>query len=232
MLSAAFGLFSFTLTFFAKTHCPTHHMPCSAATEGLCRLDTLPLCFVCPDQTRSATQELSRALVGCFEYFDPETAWLMPQQTSQRPGPRSKLQELIRECLVCLQLSACSEPWCVPNHAHSSARALHPCSKKHKDYSTAILERKKSPNRLVVDEAVNDDNSVVALHPKTMEKLQLFRGDTVLLKVRTHSRVYLVFGVVLTPCLQPLCRQWCSINCRSHAVLLLAGCGLMLPSTG
>jgi transitional endoplasmic reticulum ATPase len=46
------------------------------------------------------------------------------------------------------------------------------------------LERKKSPNRLVVDEAVNDDNSVVALHPKTMEKLQLFRGDTVLLKVR------------------------------------------------
>lgn len=60
-----------------------------------------------------------------------------------------------------------------------------PRSKKDKkDFSTAILERKKSPNRLVVDEAVNDDNSVVALHPKTMDKLQLFRGDTVLLKVR------------------------------------------------
>jgi transitional endoplasmic reticulum ATPase len=59
------------------------------------------------------------------------------------------------------------------------------CRKKGgKDFSTAILERKKSPNRLVVDEAVNDDNSVVALNPKTMEKLQLFRGDTVLLKVR------------------------------------------------
>ncbi|RWW21555.1 hypothetical protein GW17_00014296, partial [Ensete ventricosum] len=52
-----------------------------------------------------------------------------------------------------------------------------------RDYSTAILERKKAPNRLVVDEAINDDNSVVALHPETMEKLQLFRGDTVLLKV-------------------------------------------------
>lgn len=52
-----------------------------------------------------------------------------------------------------------------------------------KDFSTAILERKKSPNRLVVDEAVNDDNSVVALHPATMEKLQLFRGDTILIKV-------------------------------------------------
>lgn len=52
-----------------------------------------------------------------------------------------------------------------------------------KDFSTAILERKKSPNRLVVDEAVNDDNSVVALNMDTMEKLQLFRGDTVLIKV-------------------------------------------------
>ncbi|CAN1837417.1 Cell division cycle protein 48 homolog [Linum perenne] len=51
-----------------------------------------------------------------------------------------------------------------------------------KDFSTAILERKKSPNRLVVDEAVNDDNSVVSLHPDTMEKLQLFRGDTILIK--------------------------------------------------
>ena len=56
-----------------------------------------------------------------------------------------------------------------------------------KDYSTAILERKKSPNRLVVDEAVTDDNSVVSMHPNTMEKLQFFRGDTVLLKVILHS---------------------------------------------
>lgn len=35
---------------------------------------------------------------------------------------------------------------------------------------------------MVVDEAVNDDNSVVALNMETMEKLQLFRGDTVLIK--------------------------------------------------
>ena len=60
-----------------------------------------------------------------------------------------------------------------------------------KDFSTAILERKKAPNRLIVDEAINDDNSVVALNPATMEKLQLFRGDTVLLKVRRPA----------TPCL-------------------------------
>ncbi len=40
----------------------------------------------------------------------------------------------------------------------------------------------------MVEDAVNDDNSVVALHPKTMDTLQLFRGDTVLLKVRAESR--------------------------------------------
>mmetsp|Transcript_2390 Transcript_2390/g.6785 ORF Transcript_2390/g.6785 Transcript_2390/m.6785 type:complete len:813 (-) Transcript_2390:537-2975(-) len=51
-----------------------------------------------------------------------------------------------------------------------------------KDFSTAILERKKSPNRLIVDDATNDDNSVVALNTETMEALQLFRGDTVLIK--------------------------------------------------
>jgi len=51
-----------------------------------------------------------------------------------------------------------------------------------KDYSESILEQKKRPNRLMVDEATNDDNSVVALHPTKMEELQLFRGDTVLLK--------------------------------------------------
>lgn len=52
-----------------------------------------------------------------------------------------------------------------------------------KDFSTAILERKKAPNRLLVDEAINDDNSVLSMHPSKMDELQLFRGDTVLVKV-------------------------------------------------
>ena len=55
-----------------------------------------------------------------------------------------------------------------------------------KDFTTAILERKKAPNRLIVDESVNDDNSVIALNLKTMEELQLFRGDTVLIRVRNR----------------------------------------------
>ncbi len=48
--------------------------------------------------------------------------------------------------------------------------------------ATAILRTKPKPNRLLVEEAVNDDNSVVALSQDKMDELQLFRGDTVLLK--------------------------------------------------
>lgn len=55
-------------------------------------------------------------------------------------------------------------------------------SKQGDDLSTAILKRKQKPNRLFVEEATNDDNSVVALSPAKMEELNLFRGDTVLLK--------------------------------------------------
>uniref|UniRef100_A0A286ZSB5 Transitional endoplasmic reticulum ATPase n=1 Tax=Sus scrofa TaxID=9823 RepID=A0A286ZSB5_PIG len=50
------------------------------------------------------------------------------------------------------------------------------------DLSTAILKQKNRPNRLIVDEAINEDNSVVSLSQPKMDELQLFRGDTVLLK--------------------------------------------------
>lgn len=50
------------------------------------------------------------------------------------------------------------------------------------DLATAILKQKSKPNRLLVDDAVNDDNSIVCLSQAKMDELQLFRGDTVLLK--------------------------------------------------
>ncbi|XP_033095671.1 transitional endoplasmic reticulum ATPase-like isoform X3 [Anneissia japonica] len=50
------------------------------------------------------------------------------------------------------------------------------------DVATAILKTKSRPNRLIVEEAVNDDNSVVCLSQAKMDELQLFRGDKVLLK--------------------------------------------------
>lgn len=60
------------------------------------------------------------------------------------------------------------------------------------DTATAILRRKSSPNRLIVDDAVNDDNSVVSMHTTTMEKLSLFRGDTVLLKGKKRKDTVLI----------------------------------------
>merc|ERR1711892_1327317 len=54
--------------------------------------------------------------------------------------------------------------------------------KKGDELATAILNKKSKPNRLLVEDAVNDDNSVVALSLAKMDEIQLFRGDTVLLK--------------------------------------------------
>ncbi|VDL98326.1 unnamed protein product, partial [Schistocephalus solidus] len=43
-------------------------------------------------------------------------------------------------------------------------------------------EKKKRPNRLIVDEGTNDDNSIVGLSQAKMDELKLFRGDTVIIK--------------------------------------------------
>lgn len=48
--------------------------------------------------------------------------------------------------------------------------------------ATAILRTKAKPYRLVVENADNDDNSVVSLSQEKMDELDLFRGDTVLVK--------------------------------------------------
>jgi transitional endoplasmic reticulum ATPase len=51
-----------------------------------------------------------------------------------------------------------------------------------KDPALAILRHKNAPNKLIVDDAITDDNSVVTIHTSTMDTLGLFRGDTVLIK--------------------------------------------------
>lgn len=63
------------------------------------------------------------------------------------------------------------------------------------DVSTAILRQKLSPNKLIVDESAQDDNSLVYLSESTLEKLSLFRSDTVLLKgKRRHETVAIVLS--------------------------------------
>jgi len=63
---------------------------------------------------------------------------------------------------------------------------------KRDDTATAILRKKQSPNRLLVDDATNDDNSVISLNTSTMDKLQLFRGDTVLVKGKKRKDTVLI----------------------------------------
>ncbi|KKY15994.1 putative cell division control protein cdc48 [Diplodia seriata] len=64
---------------------------------------------------------------------------------------------------------------------------------KHEDeVATAILKKKKKPNSLIVTDATNDDNSIIALSNNTMETLQLFRGDTVLVKGKKRKDTVLI----------------------------------------
>ena len=60
------------------------------------------------------------------------------------------------------------------------------------DVSQAILRRKNAPNKLMVDDALQDDNSVVYLSEATLEKLGLFRSDTVLLKGKKRRETVVV----------------------------------------
>merc|ERR1711988_1167336 len=45
-----------------------------------------------------------------------------------------------------------------------------------------MADKKQKPNRLIVADSPNDDNSIVQVSPAKLEELQLFRGDTVILK--------------------------------------------------
>ncbi|CAI2323854.1 unnamed protein product [Caenorhabditis sp. 36 PRJEB53466] len=54
--------------------------------------------------------------------------------------------------------------------------------KKNDELATAILKDKVRPNRLIIDQSENDDNSMVMLSQAKMDELGLFRGDSVVLK--------------------------------------------------
>ena len=51
-----------------------------------------------------------------------------------------------------------------------------------KDYSTAIMDRKKAPNKLQVEDSKLDDNSIVEMTQAKMDELKIFKGDTVMLR--------------------------------------------------
>ena len=53
---------------------------------------------------------------------------------------------------------------------------------KPKDFSTAIMDRKKAPHKLQVEDSKQDDNSVVEMTQAKMDELKIFKGDAVILK--------------------------------------------------
>ncbi len=44
------------------------------------------------------------------------------------------------------------------------------------------MNQKAKPNRLIVEDAINDDNSIITLSQAKMDELQLFRADSVIVK--------------------------------------------------
>jgi transitional endoplasmic reticulum ATPase len=67
-----------------------------------------------------------------------------------------------------------------------------PVKEEKKDFSTAILDRKKAPNRLIVDEALNDDNSTVALSQAKLNELKIFKGDPILIKGKKRHETLVI----------------------------------------
>ena len=53
---------------------------------------------------------------------------------------------------------------------------------KPKDFSTAILDQKKKPNKLMIDDSTNDDNSTVFMSQAKLNELKIYKGDPVLIK--------------------------------------------------
>jgi transitional endoplasmic reticulum ATPase len=61
-----------------------------------------------------------------------------------------------------------------------------------KDYSTAILNSKKAPNKLIVEEAINDDNSTVYLTAAKLNELALFKGDPIILTGKRRKQTIVI----------------------------------------
>ena len=63
---------------------------------------------------------------------------------------------------------------------------IYPCPSgdlcRKKDVSKAILEKKKAPNKLTVQDSKQDDNNIIEMTEAKMDELKLMKGDHVLLR--------------------------------------------------
>ena len=58
--------------------------------------------------------------------------------------------------------------------------------------ASAAAEPKRSKNRLIADNNPNDDNSVLSMHENTMNLLDIFSGDSVIVKGKRKKETVLV----------------------------------------
>jgi transitional endoplasmic reticulum ATPase len=63
---------------------------------------------------------------------------------------------------------------------------------KKTDVSQAILQKKKAPNKLTVEESKNDDNTIIEITEKKMEELKLMKGDQVMLRGKKRKETVCV----------------------------------------
>jgi transitional endoplasmic reticulum ATPase len=56
----------------------------------------------------------------------------------------------------------------------------------------AAAEPRKAKNRLIVDNSANDDNSVIGMHENTMAELEIFAGDSVIVKGKRKKETVLL----------------------------------------
>ncbi|KAJ2522116.1 AAA ATPase cdc48 [Coemansia sp. RSA 2049] len=66
-----------------------------------------------------------------------------------------------------------------------------PADSEH-DLATAILRKKAAPNKLIIDDATTDDASVAVISQNTLDKLNLFRGDIILVKGKKRKDTVLI----------------------------------------
>ncbi|KAH9376005.1 hypothetical protein HPB48_010190 [Haemaphysalis longicornis] len=78
----------------------------------------------------------------------------------------------------------------------------------------AIFKTKQKPNRVLVEESINDDNSVVSLSQANMDELSLFRGDTVLLNGKKQRETVCIVLPYETCPSEKICMDRCVRNNR------------------
>src|SRR3989338_7668174 len=108
-----------------------------------------------------------------------------PKKINSSEEKRSLFSLLIISLFFLPPFSFFLEKMTQPPSSHSGNARVAGAPKQNEeadDPHTAILQLRKRPNRLIVDDASTNDNSIITLHPDKIDELELFNRDNVLLR--------------------------------------------------